>query len=126
LTQLLKVARSMRPNRLLLLLGQAGNRDNAAIGELVRTAASFAPDQIVIKELALMLRGRMPGEVPALIERGLLAAGVARDRIVIELDEAAAAQRLLDGALPGDVVVLPIHTRAVREQLHAIMQAQQK
>ena len=30
---------------------------------------------MVIKELALMLRGREPGEVPALINRGLLAAG---------------------------------------------------
>jgi cyanophycin synthetase len=126
LAQLLNVARSLRPARLLLLLGQAGNRDDAAIGELVRTAASFTPDHVVIKELTLMLRGRMPGEVPALIERGLLAAGVARNRIVIESDEAAAARRLLDGAQPGDVIVLPIHTRAVREQVQAIMRRRQK
>jgi UDP-N-acetylmuramyl tripeptide synthase len=119
LASLLGVARSLRPKRLGLLLGQAGNRDDAAIGELARTAARFSPDQIVIKELPLMLRGRALGEVPALLERALLAAGFAADRIRFEPDEEAAALRLLDGAGPGDVIVLPVHTNSVREPLRA-------
>jgi UDP-N-acetylmuramyl tripeptide synthase len=117
LGNLLRVARALEPRRLALLLGQAGNRDDAAIADLVRTAASFAPDRVVIKELALMLRGRQPGEVPARIMRELLAAGVGPERIAVEFDEDAAARLLLDDARPGDVIVLPIHTTAVRERL---------
>ena len=67
LGRLLAVARSLNPARFSLLLGQAGNRDDQAIAELARTAARFTPDRIAIKELALMLRGRAPGEVPALL-----------------------------------------------------------
>lgn len=119
LAQLLGVARALRPTRLLLLLGQAGNRDDAAITELACTAAAFAPDHVVIKELPLMLRGRAPGDVPALIERGLRAAGMAAERITVLPDEEAAAQSLLDAAGPGDVIVLPVHTSAVRERLTA-------
>jgi UDP-N-acetylmuramyl tripeptide synthase len=119
LAAVLRVARALAPKRLLLLLGQAGNRDDAAIGELAATAAGFAPDLIVIKELPLMLRGRALGEVPALLERALLAAGVAADRIRLEADELAAAFALLDRSQPGDVVVLPIHTNLVRDPLRA-------
>ncbi len=70
-----------------------------------------------------MLRGRSPGEVPELIERALLAAGVAPERIRVELDEETAARRLLDAAKPGDVIVLPVHTSAVRERLRAGLDA---
>jgi cyanophycin synthetase len=123
LEQLLRAARSLKPARLTLLLGQAGNRDDGAIAELASTAARFAPDRIVIKELSRMLRGREPGEVPALIRRGLLNAGIAPDRIYSEPDEETAARILLDAAEPGDVVVLPVHTREVRERLHATLDA---
>jgi cyanophycin synthetase len=121
LGQLLRTARALRPQRLCLLLGQAGNRDDDAIAELARTAAGFEPDCIVIKELPRVLRGRALGEVPALIERALLAAGVAAERISAEPDEETAARKLLDAARPGDVIVLPVHTREVRERLHAIL-----
>jgi UDP-N-acetylmuramyl tripeptide synthase len=123
LDQLLRVARALRPPRLSLLLGQAGNRDDEAIAELARTAARFSPDCVMIKELPHMLRGRMPGEVPALLMRALLEAGVPRGRILEESDEETAARRLLQAAQPGDVVVLPVHTRAVRERIRAGLEA---
>jgi UDP-N-acetylmuramyl tripeptide synthase len=115
----LAVARALAPRRLLLLLGQAGNRDDAAIADLARTAARFAPDRVVIKELPLMLRGRALGEVPKLLERALRGAGVAAAALEFEADEEGAALRLLAAAREGDVVVLPIHTKAVREILAA-------
>jgi cyanophycin synthetase len=104
-------------------LGQAGNRDDDAIAELARTAALFAPDRVAIKELPLMLRGRAPGEVPALIARALLAAGFRAERMSIEPDEETAARRLLSAAKPGDVIVLPVHTREVRERLRSTLEA---
>jgi cyanophycin synthetase len=111
------------PRRLGLLLGQAGNRDDDAIAELARTAAAAAPDRVVLKELPAMLRGRAPGAVPALLDAGLRAAGLAPERIVREDDEEAAAQSLLAWARPGDVVVLPVHTAAVRLALTQQLQA---
>jgi cyanophycin synthetase len=123
LDQLLRVARALHPPHLFLLLGQAGNREDDAIADLARTAARFSPDCVMIKELPHMLRGRMPGEVPALLMRALLAAGVPAERILEEPDEETAARRLLDAAQPGDVVVLPVHTRAVRERIRASLEA---
>jgi UDP-N-acetylmuramyl tripeptide synthase len=119
LAALLAVARSLQPRRLALLLGQAGNRDATAIGDLAATAARFAPDRIMLKELPLMLRGRALGEVPRLLEAALLGAGVPAQRIGFEADELAAANLLLDDAQPGDVIVLPVHTNMVREPLRA-------
>jgi cyanophycin synthetase len=123
LQQLLQVARALKPRRLALLLGQAGNRDDAAIRALAHTAAAFSPDRIVIKELPLMLRGRALGDVPWLLEQGLRDAVLPAATVLThEAEEEAAARTLLAWAQPGDVVVLPIHTRAVRERLTALWQ----
>jgi cyanophycin synthetase len=119
LTQLLDVAQALKPKRLGLLLGQAGNRDDLAITDLARVAAAARPALVLIKELPAMLRGRPLGEVPAVLERGLLAGGLRPDALRHEPDEAAAAQALLAWAAPGDVIVLPVHTAAVREQVVA-------
>lgn len=119
LAQLLGVARALQPRRLGLLLGQAGNRDDGAITELARVAAAAAPDHVVLKELPLMLRGRAPGAVPALLAAGLRGAGLAAARIAQVDDETAAALALLAWAQPGDVVVLPLHTAAVRQSVTA-------
>ena len=100
------VARALGGRRLGLLLGQAGNRDDEAIAALAATAARFAPERVLIKELPAMLRGRQPGEVPALLARGLLAAGLPAGQCLFVADEAAAAQSLLDWAEAGDVLVL--------------------
>ena len=123
LAQLLSVARALKPTRLGLLLGQAGNRADGAIAQLAATAAGFSPDRVVIKELPQMLRGRLPGEVPALLQQGLLGAGLLPSQVQQVADEASAAHTLLDWAGPGDLVVLPVHTAAVRQQLMALFTA---
>ena len=119
LAALLAVAASLRPARLGLLLGQAGNRSDAAIAELARTAAAARPDRVLLKELPAMLRGRAPGEVTALLRAALEAAGLPPERLAVEADEFAAACALLDWAQPGDVIVLPVHQAATREALAA-------
>lgn len=117
LAQLLQVARALQPQRLGLLLGQAGNRSNEAIAELAATAAGFAPERVLVKELPLMLRGRATGEVPALLVDALLQAGLPAHAVALEPDETTAAQDLLAWARPGDVVVLPLHTAEVRARV---------
>ena len=123
LARLLAVGRTLMANngRLLLLLGQAGNRENAAIAELAAAAAAAKPDRVVIKELPTMLRGRQPGEVSALLDAGLHAAGYSTDAIAFEADEVNAVRRLLDEARAGDVVVLPVHQSKAREAASALL-----
>jgi UDP-N-acetylmuramyl tripeptide synthase len=114
LAQLLAVARALPHRRLLLLLGQAGNRDDAAIAQLARCAAAATPQHVVIKELRAMLRGRPEGQVPELLRAGLLQAGLGPQHIEFGGDEADAAIALLDQAGDGDLVVMPLHEQASR------------
>ncbi len=125
LARLLRVCATLakKGGRLFLLLGQAGNRTDADIRDLARVAASFAPDRIAIKELPDMLRGRAPGDVPALLQAALLEAGTPAVRLGFHPDEEDAARRLVEGAQAGDVVVLPVHRSASRAALHAWLAA---
>ena len=118
LAALLAIARSLAPlGRLGLLLGQAGNREDGAIRALARTAAAALPDCVVLKELPGYLRGRAPGEVPGLLQDELQRAGVANVRLHAQQSEVDAARSLLDWAVAGDVVVLPVHGRDARTAL---------
>jgi UDP-N-acetylmuramyl tripeptide synthase len=122
LAGLLRVARQLRGSgRLALLLGQAGNRATADIEELARTAARFGPDLVVVKETENYLRGRAPGEVPAILQAELVRAGLAPSSIEVCLSELGSARRLLDWARPGDVLVLPVHDRTVRTELMRLL-----
>jgi UDP-N-acetylmuramyl tripeptide synthase len=114
LTGLLKVATSLRPVRLLLLLGQAGNRDDGALADLADAAWTARPDRIVLKELDGYRRGRTTGEVPALLAHALLALGAPAERIVTVLDEVDAVEAAIRWAQPGDVLVLPVHSLDAR------------
>ncbi|MFY7972838.1 MAG: hypothetical protein ACOVOT_00355, partial [Rubrivivax sp.] len=75
-------------------------------------------------ELSTMLRGRPPGEVPALLLRALASAGLQGEpQVRLGGDEADAALALLDDAQAGDVVVLPVHDATSRPVLAAQMHA---
>jgi UDP-N-acetylmuramyl tripeptide synthase len=123
LGRLLAVAHAQpHRQRLLLLLGQAGNRSNGAIAELARTAAAAGPDLVIVKELPEMLRGRACGEVPALLAHALRDAGLAEAQIDNRGDdEAAAARALLGRVRPGDVVVMPLHSNEGRLAVAAML-----
>jgi UDP-N-acetylmuramyl tripeptide synthase len=123
LTGLLAVARSMRPTRLLLLLGQAGNRQDDALAELAAAAWSAKPDRIILKELEGYRRGRESGEVPALLQHELLRLGAPPERLVTVLDEVDAVEAALAWAESGDLLVLPVHGLEAREQVLAILHA---
>ena len=119
---LLRVADSLRQvsaGRMGLLLGQAGNRDDGAIRELARVAAGFHPERIVLKDIEGYMRGRQPGEVPAILRDELLIAGFTEDDLQVVLPEAEAAQALIEWAQPGDVLVLPVHSFPARDALAA-------
>lgn len=110
-------------SRFGLLLGQAGNRENADIEALAKTAARYQPDLIVLKDIEGFLRGREAGEVAAMIEKTLRAEGFSQAKIKTELSEFAAAKMLVEWAKPGDVIVLPMHGTVARQQMREWLDA---
>ena len=97
--------------RLALLLGQAGNREDADIGRLAAVAAAARPELVIVKEMTSYLRGRGAGEVPAMLKRALVRAGVGEAASADAPDEETGVRLALGWARAGDVVVLPLHTR---------------
>ena len=118
---LLDVATKSRSSRLGLLLGQAGNRENAELRELAAVAAEFRPDLIVLKEIGGMLRGRAEGEVPALLRDELAQHGLLEPVVIERHDEYQAVRDALAWARKDDLLVLPIHGSAVKPQVDALM-----
>ena len=117
---LLQVA--ARPgHRLGIVLGQAGNREDADIRDLAGVVADFAPDRVVLKDIESFLRGRAPGEVAAILREELLRRGVPETALRVCLEEVRAAVELLQWALPGDVLVMPIHNSEARDAVVALL-----
>ena len=108
--------------RLALLLGQAGNREDADIDRLATVAASARPDLVVVKELESYLRGRGGGEVPAILRRALERAGVAEGAIAHARDEDHAVRQALAWARAGDVLVLTLHSKDGRAHALALIE----
>ncbi len=119
----LSVASRLRGDgRLGLLLGQAGNRTDADIEALAEVAAEFRPDLVVIKENETQLRGRSPGEVPRLLHASLLRLGFSESQLPVARSETEAARQALAWARAGDVLALPIHSKAARAAVIAMLE----
>lgn len=107
---LLPLAATLPAERRLLLIGQAGDRDDEALRDFARAAWPFRPDVVVVKELPEMLRGRQPGEVPAILEDEFLRLGMAPEAILKTDSELEGVRRALAWARAGDVLLLLVHT----------------
>ncbi len=106
---LMEMARDLNPKRQLVVLGQAGDRDDGSIAELVELTWEFRPDRILIKEMEKYLRGREPGEVPAMIARELERVGAPPELHETVPSEAAALDAALAWARAGDLLLLFSH-----------------
>jgi UDP-N-acetylmuramyl tripeptide synthase len=107
--------------RRLVILGQAGDRSDDAIRALVRTAWRARPDRVIVKEQEKDLRGRAPGEVPAVIEAELARLGAAAGSVSRAPSELHAVREALAWARPGDVLALFLHSQ--REEGLALLDA---
>jgi cyanophycin synthetase len=105
------------------LLGQAGNRKDGDIQELVQAAVRYRPDLVVVKEKVGQLRGRQPGEVPRVIRAELQRLQFPDESVAEAEDEVAAARHALAWARPGDVLALPLHSSAARAVVIDLLQA---
>ena len=112
-----------RAGRLAIVLGHAGNREDADLRAVAATAASVRPELVVLKDIAGYERGRGSGEVAAIMREQLLADGVLPAAINTCLDEVEAACIPLAWARDGDLLILPIHEMDAREQVTAMLDA---
>ncbi|MEM1204651.1 MAG: Mur ligase family protein [Acidobacteriota bacterium] len=119
LEALLGTARGLGPERLLVLVGQAGDRDDEAIRDLARQVWGFRPDRVIVKELGDHLRGRSPGEIPAILEEELRRGGAEPSQMERAPDELSAVRMALEWARPGDVLLLISHV--ARKQVLDLM-----
>lgn len=110
---LASLVRRLPAGRRLVVIGQAGDRDDDSIRALTRAALGMQPDHVIVKELVRYLRGREPGEVPDLICGELTAAG-SGVRVSRIDGETAAVRAALEWAAPDDVLVFPIQVERGR------------
>jgi UDP-N-acetylmuramyl tripeptide synthase len=113
------MAQALAAKRRVLCFGQAGDRPDDLIRELVREAWAIGLDRIIVSELADYYRGREPGAVYAVIRDEFLRNGAGPSQIAHydeELDSLAAA---MAWAEPGDLVIMLAldNSAAVREHL---------
>ena len=106
LAALVAFAAQLPARRRLLLLSCAGDRPDADIAALAQTARPLGADRFLVADLPDYLRGRAPGEVPALLAHTLVASGVDAGAVEAFADPAAAARAALAWAEPGDVLLL--------------------
>jgi UDP-N-acetylmuramyl tripeptide synthase len=116
-----ETALHMPAARRLVLLGQAGDRDDEAIRGLATAAWRLAPDLVILKELPKQLRGRAVGEVPALLAGELLRLGARPEQIEVIEGELEAVRRALEWGRPGDQLLLLVHAR--RRAVMALVEA---
>ncbi len=107
--------RALPAARRLVLLGQAGDRDDAALDALAAAAwGDGAVAHVVLKELPTMARGRAPGEVRARLRSALARAGAPAAAVDDARSEVDGVRTALAWARPGDVLLLPLHEERER------------
>jgi cyanophycin synthetase len=90
--------------RRIVMFAVPGDRLDAEVADYTRSAVGRF-DHYICRSYP-NLRGRQPGEIPRLMRRVLLAAGVPDERITVEPDPALAIRHTLQMARPGDLVLL--------------------
>jgi UDP-N-acetylmuramyl tripeptide synthase len=95
--------------RVLVTLGQAGDRDDESIRDLARAAHALRPDRVIVKEMDKYRRGRAPGEVPRLLMDELRRLGMEDGAISTGPDDMGALRQALAWARPGDLLLVTIH-----------------
>jgi UDP-N-acetylmuramyl tripeptide synthase len=109
MSALVDVARTLPADRRLVLVGQAGDRNDEAIRALARAAWELQPDHVVVKDMEGYLRGRAPGEVPTLLADEFARLGLPEESLSRPGDELPSVRRALEWARPGDLLVLAVH-----------------
>ncbi|MBM3975965.1 MAG: Mur ligase [Planctomycetes bacterium] len=117
---LFEMARALAPKRWAVLVGQAGDRDDASILELARLTWAARPDLTVLKEMHKYLRGRPPGQVVGMLDAEMRRAGAPDQAIAFAPSEIEAVRTALEWSRSGDLLLLLCH--AERERTLELLQ----
>jgi cyanophycin synthetase len=94
----------------VISFGMAGDRSDEELRALASALLWFGPRLAVVREQGDYMRGREHGEVPRLLVEGLARAGHPADAILFAEDEVESLGVALARALPGELIVLLVHT----------------
>jgi UDP-N-acetylmuramyl tripeptide synthase len=109
MSALVRLAQTLPAERRLVLVGQAGDRNDEAIRALARSAWELEPDYVIAKDMEGYLRGRAPGEVPDILAEEFTRLGLPATALSRGGPEIAAVREALEWARPGDLLVLAVH-----------------
>ena len=110
LTAIFGTARGLPHRRLLISIGQGGDRSDDAIRELGKLAAEQHPEMLIVKDMPKYRRGRAVGEIPDLLSHGAVAAGLSADRIVRVEGDLDAWEQIKSKLHPGDLAIVFVHS----------------
>ena len=96
-------------NRRLVLLTHAGDRSDEDIRALTRGAFALKPDVVVAAENPKYLRGRQPGEIPALIRQKCRDLGLPGGQVILADSPSHGARLIVEKLAPNDVALLLVH-----------------
>ena len=106
MSALADAVRQVQAERVVVLLGQAGDRTDKDIRDMTRAACSMEPDLLLVCELPGYERGREPYAVPGVIREAALQAGIPADSITLFPSPKDATKQALEQARQGDLLVL--------------------
>ncbi len=110
MTALTTTASNIESERLLVLMGQAGDRSNEAIADLTKAALSARPNQMVVSETPGYERGREENEISDIIVEAIIATGFPETNITRTMNPIEGVRKALDWAKPGDFLLLFVLT----------------
>lgn len=105
--------------RRFVMMAHAGDRSDDDIRGLARGAMALGPDVVMITELPGYLRGRAPGEIPAILRAECLAQGIAAENILAEASPATGVAAIMARVAPGDLALLLVHSE--RDKVFAML-----
>lgn len=114
--RLIEMSKQWPAKRRLIVLGQAGDRDDSQIRAMAEEAAKLDAEQYYLKALPKHQYEREASAVVALLKEQLLKDGILEDKIVVFSDELKAIQRMLLDAQQGDLLLVLSH-----EELDAVL-----
>jgi len=98
--------RAFNASRNIVLMGQAGDRQDEDIADLVHAVCKLKPDHLLACELPGYERGRQPGDVPGLIRELAIGEGVPEEAVTIFTSPVEGVKKALSDAREGDCLVL--------------------
>lgn len=102
---LVRHLRTSSTGKLIVCVGAPGDRLDHELQAFADAVAVANPDAVICRDLPDYLRGRLPGEVPALLRDWLVQRGFGAAQVSLAVDDLDGIAHALGMAASGDVVV---------------------